>query len=98
MGQSQLPISPTSQQLQLSVAAVAATTPTSYSPTNVLAGSATFTFQSVPDHRRRFFSGVFSSNRRSDSYRSLGRSDSLWTDSTGGESATRRYRRGPQSR
>ena len=49
MGQSQLPISPTSQQLQLSVAAVAATTPTSYSPTNVLAGSATFTFQSVPD-------------------------------------------------
>ena len=49
MGQSQLPISPTSQQLQISVAAVAATTPTSYSPTNVLAGSATFTFQSVPD-------------------------------------------------
>ena len=48
MGQSQEPLGPNSQQLQLNVAATAANVPSSY-PATTDAGSATFTFQSVPN-------------------------------------------------
>ena len=48
MGQSQEPLGPNSQQLQINVAATAAAVPSSY-PATTAAGSATFTYQSVPD-------------------------------------------------